>query len=173
MIVILQFDSVNPSQFPNFWSRSAFAPSRAFGLVATGTTWKRQRPRSRELPISPCTAEWRWVTTVCIFRSCGRRRMDARRQDDFPAPEPVWDKIGRAGYRSLLIDPYESRPAKTMRGMALCGWQFRHNVTIDEWCLPKSLGRDLRSRLGRASCRRRGVRSSVDLRSLPNAQGGD
>jgi predicted AlkP superfamily phosphohydrolase/phosphomutase len=153
MIVILQFDSVNPSQFSQLLAQKRLR------------TISNLRSRGHWYDLETPAATFEGATYFTLYSgvavgdhglyfpfmwSAADQR--ARRQDGFPAPEPVWDKIGRAGYRSLLIDPYESRPAKTMRGMALCGWQFRHNVTIDQWCLPKSLGRDLRSRLGRASC---------------------
>src|SRR5437867_3514815 len=36
-----------------------------------------------------------------------------RKQDDFPAPEPVWDRIGRAGLKSLIVDPYEGRAPRS------------------------------------------------------------
>ena len=45
------------------------------------------------------------MITVCIFRSCGRRPINAPAGRTFPAPEPVWDKIGRAGYRSCSSIP--------------------------------------------------------------------
>jgi predicted AlkP superfamily phosphohydrolase/phosphomutase len=40
--------------------------------------------------------------------------------DDFSAPEAVWERIGRAGLRSLIVDPYEMRPPQVMRGPFSC-----------------------------------------------------
>ena len=153
MIVILQFDSVNPSQFSQLLEQKRLRTIS--NLRARGHWYDLETPAATFEGATYFTLySGVAVGDHCLYFPFMWSAPDqrARRQDGFPAPEPVWDKIGRAGYRSLLIDPYESRPAKTMRGMALCGWQFRHNVTIDQWCLPKSLGRDLRSRLGRASC---------------------
>lgn len=68
----------------------------------------------------------------------------------FASPEPVWDRIGRAGRRALVIDPYESRRPTSMEGLALSGWQFRHKVTLHPWSSPAGVDRALQRRFGRA-----------------------
>ena len=50
--------------------------------------------------------------------------------DDVPAPEAVWERIGRAGRRSLVIDPYEMRAPTAMQGLFLTGWQFKNRVVL-------------------------------------------
>jgi predicted AlkP superfamily phosphohydrolase/phosphomutase len=72
-----------------------------------------------------------------------------RPQDDCPAPEPLWDRIGKAGLRSLVIDPYEGRRATSTQGKAVSGWQFRHKVTLRCWSVPHGLDRQLQRRFGR------------------------
>jgi predicted AlkP superfamily phosphohydrolase/phosphomutase len=71
-----------------------------------------------------------------------------RSQEDFPAPEPIWDRIGNCGRRSLVIDPYEGRQPRSINGKALCGWQFKHKVTLHRWSVPPSLDRQLERRFG-------------------------
>jgi predicted AlkP superfamily phosphohydrolase/phosphomutase len=69
--------------------------------------------------------------------------------DDFPAPEAVWERIGRAGRRSLIIDPYEMRPPKTLHGIFLAGWQFKNRVVLRTRSIPEQMHRWLARELGR------------------------
>src|ERR1043166_6789755 len=69
--------------------------------------------------------------------------------DDFPAPEAIWERIGRAGLRSLVIDPYEMRSPQTMRGIFLSGWQFKNRVVLRSRSIPRSMHRFLERELGR------------------------
>ena len=68
--------------------------------------------------------------------------------DDFPAPEAVWDHIGRHGRRSLVIDPYEMRAPETMQGLFLTGWQFKNRVVLRTRSVPSSMQRVLERELG-------------------------
>lgn len=69
--------------------------------------------------------------------------------DDLPSPEAVWERIGRAGRRSLVVDPYEMRVPKTMQGLFLTGWQFKNRVVLRTRSVPPSLQRALENELGR------------------------
>jgi predicted AlkP superfamily phosphohydrolase/phosphomutase len=69
--------------------------------------------------------------------------------DDLPAPEAVWERIGRAGRRSLVIDPYEMRVPQTMQGVFLTGWQFKNRVVLRTRSVPHSMQRELERELGR------------------------
>ena len=69
--------------------------------------------------------------------------------DDLPAPEAVWERIGRAGRRSLVIDPYEMRAPETMQGLFLTGWQFKNRVVLRTRSVPRSMQRALERELGR------------------------
>lgn len=69
--------------------------------------------------------------------------------DDVPAPETVWERIGRAGRRSLVIDPYEMRAPETMQGLFLTGWQFKNRVVLRTRSVPRSMQRKLERELGR------------------------
>ena len=79
--------------------------------------------------------------------SAGEQRV--RFFDDVPAPEAVWERIGRAGYRSLVIDPYEMRAPETMQGVFLTGWQFKNRVVLRTRSVPSSMQRMLERELGR------------------------
>jgi predicted AlkP superfamily phosphohydrolase/phosphomutase len=68
--------------------------------------------------------------------------------DDFPAPEAVWERIGRAGLRSLIIDPYEIRSPQVMRGVFLSGWQFRNRVVLRTRSIPGAMQRRLEREFG-------------------------
>ena len=69
--------------------------------------------------------------------------------DDVPAPEAVWERIGRAGRRSLVIDPYEMRAPEAMQGLFLTGWQFKNRVVLRTRSIPHSMQRQLERELGR------------------------
>src|SRR5262249_56751666 len=66
-----------------------------------------------------------------------------------PAPEGVWERIGRAGLRSLIIAPYEMRPPQAMRGIFLTGWQFKNRVVLRTRSIPRPMYRWLARELGR------------------------
>jgi predicted AlkP superfamily phosphohydrolase/phosphomutase len=54
-----------------------------------------------------------------------------RFMDAFPPPTAVWDRLSRAGLRSLVIDPYESWPPGETSGLRLLnGWQFKHKLLL-------------------------------------------
>lgn len=72
-------------------------------------------------------------------------------EQEFPGPEPVWDRIGRADRRSLIIDPHEGRRPQSMAGLGLSGWQFRHPVNLYAWSVPAGVERQMRRRFGRPS----------------------
>jgi predicted AlkP superfamily phosphohydrolase/phosphomutase len=68
----------------------------------------------------------------------------------FPAPEAVWERVARAGGRSLVIDPYEGRPPARPVGTVVSGWQFAHTAVLQRWASPRGEYRTLTRRFGRA-----------------------
>jgi predicted AlkP superfamily phosphohydrolase/phosphomutase len=72
----------------------------------------------------------------------------ARYMTAFDAPPAIWERLARAGRRTLAIDPYESRPPKDWRGTYVCGWQFVDRVVLPRWSLPRAAARDLARRHG-------------------------
>ncbi len=67
----------------------------------------------------------------------------ARYMTAFPAPPAIWERLARAGRRTLAIDPYESRPPRDWRGTYVCGWQFGDRVVLPRWSLPSTAGDEL------------------------------
>jgi predicted AlkP superfamily phosphohydrolase/phosphomutase len=72
----------------------------------------------------------------------------ARYATAFPAPAAIWERLARAGKRTLAIDPYESRPPREWLGTYVCGWQFADRVVLPRWSLPRDAGRRLARRHG-------------------------
>ena len=73
-----------------------------------------------------------------------------RFMDDLPIPETLWERVGRAGFRSLVIDPYEVRPPQHIHGLFLSGWQFKNRIVLRSRSLPASLLRSLEREYGRS-----------------------
>jgi predicted AlkP superfamily phosphohydrolase/phosphomutase len=68
---------------------------------------------------------------------------------DFAPPETIWERLGRAGHRSLVVDPYDSAPARAFNGIVLSGWQFTNRVSLPRWGLPQDVLPDLYRRFGK------------------------
>jgi len=73
----------------------------------------------------------------------------ARYMTAFAAPPAIWERLARAGRRTLAIDPYESRPPHNWLGTYVCGWQFVDRVVLPRWSLPRSAAGALAGRHGR------------------------
>lgn len=73
----------------------------------------------------------------------------ARYMTAFPAPPAIWERLARAGRRTLAIDPYESRPPRDWQGTYVCGWQFVDRVVLPRWSLPRGAAATLARRHGR------------------------
>ena len=151
MIAILQFDAVSLPHFHEFLEQGRL-PTLA-RLRSCGHWFSLETPVTSlegatyySLYSGKPLAEHRLYFP--FMWSAAEQRV--RPEDDYRAPEPIWDRIGRAGRRSLVIDPYEGRQATTIKGKALGGWQFRHKVTLHKWSVPKSLGRQLQRKFGRS-----------------------
>jgi len=152
MIAILQFDAVSLPHFHQFIEQGRL-PTLArlrgcghwFSLETPVTSWEGATYHS--LYSGKRLAEHRLYFPF-MWAAAEQR---VRAQDDYPAPEPIWDRIGSAGRRSLVIDPYDGRQPRSIKGKALCGWQFRHKVTLHRWSVPRSLDRQLERRFGPAS----------------------
>jgi predicted AlkP superfamily phosphohydrolase/phosphomutase len=83
---------------------------------------------------------WEWSPDHQRFRSS----LDAT------PPDAIWDRLGRAGRRSLVIDPYCAVPARTAETVAVCGWQLTNRVTLPRWSSPAPLYRELSRRFGKS-----------------------
>ena len=149
MIAILQFDCVSLPHFHRLLDDGrlpAFAGLRA---------------RGQWLPLQTPALQWEGATYFTLYSgkdihehgiyfpflwSAADQRV--RPQDDYAIPEAVWERLAKSGKRSLVIDPYEGKSPNSMKGKALCGWQFKHKVTLRRWSVPQGLDRQLERRFG-------------------------
>jgi predicted AlkP superfamily phosphohydrolase/phosphomutase len=68
----------------------------------------------------------------------------------FEAPAPVWEQLAPQGPRTLVVDPYESRPpAAAPPGALVCGWQLHDRVVLRRWSSPGGVHRRLERSLGK------------------------
>lgn len=72
-----------------------------------------------------------------------------RGRDSFQVPPALWDRLGRAGRRSLLIDPYDAVEPRQVLGAGVRGWQFTNRVALPVWSTPPRAHRQLARRFGR------------------------
>ena len=152
MIAILQFDAVNLPIFHRLLEERRLATMAA--LRARGQ-WHALETAAPDLE----GATYHILHTGLLpnrhglyfpfMWSASEQRVKHERA--FPAPETVWDRIGRVGRRSLVVDPYEGRRPGHTEGLAIGGWQFRHPVTLHAWCVPHGIDRVLRRRFGSPS----------------------
>jgi predicted AlkP superfamily phosphohydrolase/phosphomutase len=68
----------------------------------------------------------------------------------FDVPEPAWDRVARAGKRSLAFDPYEGYPPRSAAGIVASGVQFRNYLGVERWSSPASAGPAIERMLGRS-----------------------
>ena len=67
----------------------------------------------------------------------------------FPAPPPIWERLGPRGTRTLAVDPYESRPpSDPPPGALVCGWQLHDRVVLRRWDSPGGEHRRLQRLFG-------------------------
>ena len=64
-----------------------------------------------------------------------------------PRPETVWERIGRAGRRSLVVDPYTGWQTAAP-GVFLSGWQFANRMVLPHASSPRRAHRTLARELG-------------------------
>jgi predicted AlkP superfamily phosphohydrolase/phosphomutase len=67
----------------------------------------------------------------------------------FPKPQAVWDRVGAAGGRSLVIDPYQGWSPREMNGVWLSGLHFEDRMVLRAGSVPRHARRRLARRHGR------------------------
>ena len=152
MIAILQFDGVSVPHFHQFLEQGRLP------------TFAQLRGRGHWFSLETPALSWEGATYFTLYSGTAiaehglyfpfmwaAAEQRVRPQDDYPAPEPIWDRVGHVGRRSLVMDPYEGRLPRSINGKALCGWQFKHKVTLRRWSVPRGLDRQLQRRFGRPS----------------------
>ncbi|HEY7322516.1 MAG TPA: alkaline phosphatase family protein [Candidatus Binatia bacterium] len=152
MIAVLQFDGVSLPHLHKFL-KQGYLPALA-----------QLRGRGHWFSLGTPAASWEAATYYSLYSGKGitehgiyfafmwaPTEQRVRSSEAYPAPEPIWDRIGKLGRRSLVIDPYESGKPRSVEGVAMSGWQFRHKVTLRKWSVPEGLDRELERRFGRPS----------------------
>ena len=150
MICVLQFDAASVAVIDRMLAQGRL-PALA-GLIARGRRIALQTPAAHfaagafhtlysgvELADHGLFYPFQW--------DAGSQR--ARYMTAFPAPPAIWERLARAGRRTLAIDPYESRPPRDWLGTYVCGWQFVDRVVLPRWSLPRSAAAALAGRHGR------------------------
>ena len=77
------------------------------------------------------------------------RRQSVRQAGELEAPPAVWERLARAGKRTLAIDPYECRPPERIEGTIVSGWGFEERTVLPGWSRPQVARRALARELGR------------------------
>lgn len=67
----------------------------------------------------------------------------------FDAPETTWERLARAGRRSLAFDPYEGHPPRQPAGVVASGVQFHNYLGLERWTSPREAGRTIDRLIGR------------------------
>ena len=150
MIAMLQFDAASLTHLQKFLEEGHLPNFAA--LRSRGLWYQLETPATYFEGAAACSLytgtglgdhghyyPWLW--------SAAEQRV--RFFDDFPVPEALWERIGRAGLRSLVIDPYEMRPPQKMRGVFVSGWQFKNRVVLRTRSIPSRMYRWLERELGR------------------------
>lgn len=150
MICVLQFDAASVAVVDRMLAQGRL-PALA-GLIERGRRIELQTPAAHfaagafhtlysgvELADHGLFYPFQW--------DAGSQR--ARYMTAFPAPPAIWERLARAGRRTLAIDPYESRPPRDWLGTYVCGWQFVDRVVLPRWSLPPSAAGALAGRHGR------------------------
>lgn len=68
--------------------------------------------------------------------------------DRFPKPATVWERLGAAGRRALVVDPYQLWVTPETPGFCVSGWAYRHPI-IPQWAAPRRTWRRAVRHFGR------------------------
>jgi predicted AlkP superfamily phosphohydrolase/phosphomutase len=55
----------------------------------------------------------------------------------------AWERLARAGKRTLVVDPYECEPPAVTNGVVLAGWQFENVMSLPRWTAPTARAKEL------------------------------
>jgi predicted AlkP superfamily phosphohydrolase/phosphomutase len=66
-----------------------------------------------------------------------------RWRGEFPQPLMIWERVARAGKRTLVIDPYECIEPALTNGVAIAGYQLVNVMSLPRWSTPRSAAKQL------------------------------
>jgi predicted AlkP superfamily phosphohydrolase/phosphomutase len=151
MLAILQLDAVNPHIAERMIEEGRL-PALA-RLAARGEWRQLQTPASHYTGATHPTLysgiELGEHSQYYLLQwSPGEQRLRFRRS--FEAPEAVWDRLARAGRRTLAIDPYEGIPPRVPAGVLVSGVQFHNYLGLERWASPPEARGRIDRLIGRA-----------------------
>ena len=151
MLAVVSLDATDPARLDRLVDAGVM-PNLA-ALRASGLSRRVEVPRLLEL-MEPATfytlamgvpAETHGRCLPFVWDPHAMRMRPAR-----PPRQPaLWDRMGRAGRRSLVIDAYEIPAPERIEGAFIRGLQHRNRVSVPRADMPAGLGREARRALGR------------------------
>lgn len=150
MLAVVSLDATDPGRLDRLVGEGRM-PNLA-GMRERGRDHRVEVPRLLQL-MEPATfytlamgvpAE----THGCCLPFAWDPRAMRMRPGEAPAPLAVWDRMTRAGRRSLVIDAYEIPEPADIEGAFIRGLQHRNRVSVPRADRPRGLGRDARKALG-------------------------
>src|SRR5262245_35838657 len=151
MLALIQIDATNVALLDRLIEQGRMPTLAALRSRGTWTMLGRSTPLFVEAggyvtPYSGVEIEEHGIYSAFQWSAPDQR---IRFFDELPAPTAVWERLGRTGKRSLVIDQYESWIPREMAGLRMLnGWQFRHKLTSPVSTPPRE-NRALERRFGR------------------------
>jgi predicted AlkP superfamily phosphohydrolase/phosphomutase len=72
-----------------------------------------------------------------------------RWRGEFPQPLMIWERVARAGKRTLVVDPYECIEPQVSNGVVLAGYQLANVMSLPRWSAPRTAAKELDRLFGR------------------------
>jgi predicted AlkP superfamily phosphohydrolase/phosphomutase len=66
-----------------------------------------------------------------------------RWRGEFPQPLTIWERLARAGKRTLVVDPYECTEPEVSNGVLLAGYQLINVMSLPRWSAPAGAAKEL------------------------------
>ena len=150
MLALLQFDATNLPLLERLLAEGRLPALARLGERGTWTALGRSTPLFPEAGGYVTTysgVEIEEHGIYSAFQWCAEEQR-VRFFDELPGPAAAWERVSRAGGRSLVIDQYESWiPRETAGLRMLNGWQFRHKLS-SQFSAPRDANRALTRRFG-------------------------
>ena len=150
MLAILQFDALNRSFVDQLLGEGRL-PTLA-GLVERGE-WRSLKTPASHFAGATQPTHYSGIELgthaqhYLLQWSPQEQRIRFRRSFEFP--EPTWERLARAGRRTLMIDPYEGHLPPQPVGVVASGVQFRNYLGLEPWTSPRAAGRTIDRLVGR------------------------
>lgn len=150
MIAVLQFDAASARLLEGLGAEGRLPNLEA--LRAAGRRVELESPADR-FPAAAYQDLYRGVEVsehglFYPFQwSAAEQRV--RLAGSFDAPQPIWERLARAGRATLALDPYECHEPAAADGVLACGWGMRERVVLERWSVPAGAHRRLRRHHGR------------------------